>query len=281
VAKTEIMVLGKNGGNNKSFTLKHRNETFIITEQKLVTICGITFSNDKDESYSKNVIQKIAKLERQLNIWRQQNLTLEGKILITKAFGLSQIIYSMQSTHFKKEELKKIDNTIFKFIWNLKPDTRVAIGKIRRQVLISNIEKGGLNAPDIFAIDKAIKYKSLISNLHQKHPIKILYDVKCISLNFDFVSFYCGVREDLFIGKACQVHVESFAQIKDDIRILHNEDDGIHKNYYSVIQNSDLVKNEFVNIRKQNILNRLKVYNINNFQKIVKKKDKGDSRCFS
>jgi len=272
VAKTEIMVLGKNGGQNRSFVLKHRNENFNVTEQKSVTICGITFSNDKEESYSRNVLQKIAKLERQLNIWRQRNLTLEGKILITKTFGLSQIIYSMQSTYFRKEDLKKIDNTILKFIWNLKPDTGFAIGKIKRQVLISSVEKGGLNAPDIFAIDKAIKYKTLILNLHQKHPVKFIYDTKCSDLNFDFVSFYCGVKEESFIGKACQVHVESLTQIKDDIKILANEVDGVHKNYYSVIQNSDLVKNDFVNIRQQNLLNRLKVYNIDNFQKLCEEK---------
>jgi hypothetical protein len=69
-----------------------------IYDKDSVCICGITYSNDDNKSYNENITNKILKLERQLNIWRQRNLTLEGKILIVKTFGLSQLIYSLQST---------------------------------------------------------------------------------------------------------------------------------------------------------------------------------------
>jgi hypothetical protein len=39
----------------------------------------MTFSNNRDESYQDNIVHKIEKLEKQLNIWRQRNLSLEGK----------------------------------------------------------------------------------------------------------------------------------------------------------------------------------------------------------
>jgi hypothetical protein len=48
-------------------------------------------------------------MERQLNIWRQRNVSTEGKILLVKTFGLSQLIYSLQATNIKIEEEKKIE----------------------------------------------------------------------------------------------------------------------------------------------------------------------------
>ncbi len=141
VKKTEIMVIGNKSGNLRNFTLKHKGENVNILEQKSVKICGITFSNNNLVSYKENILDRITKLERQLNIWRQRNLSLEGKILITKTFGLSQIIYAMQSTFVKNEDLKKIDNIIYRFIWNLKTDNQIVAGKISRKTVVSEKPK--------------------------------------------------------------------------------------------------------------------------------------------
>jgi len=66
----------------------------------------------------------------------------------------------MQSTFIKPGDLKLIDNIIYRFIWNLKKDSYRVSGKIGRKTFISSFENGGLKAPDIFAIDKDIKYKA-------------------------------------------------------------------------------------------------------------------------
>ena len=60
-------------------------------------------------------------MERQLNIWRQRNLTLEGRNLIVKTLGISQMIYTMQQTFYKAVDIKKAEEIIYKFIWNRKP----------------------------------------------------------------------------------------------------------------------------------------------------------------
>ena len=58
-----------------------------------IKLCGITYSDNEELAYEKNISDKIMKLENQIKrgLWR--GLSLEGKILITKTFGLSQLIY--------------------------------------------------------------------------------------------------------------------------------------------------------------------------------------------
>jgi hypothetical protein len=93
IPKTEIMILGKNKNKIENFKIKSGNKDIVITNQDSVKICGITFSTNKETSYKENIVKRIDKLTRILNIWKQRNLTLKGKILIAKTFAISQIIY--------------------------------------------------------------------------------------------------------------------------------------------------------------------------------------------
>jgi hypothetical protein len=49
-------------------------------------------------------------------------LSLEGKIIITKTFGLSQLIYFLQGCEMYPEDTIKVERIIFKFLWNKKWD---------------------------------------------------------------------------------------------------------------------------------------------------------------
>jgi len=145
VKKTEVMLLGKGIDNKREkFEIENGNEKYTITDQDSVKICGITFSRDETISYKENVMNKIDKMEKKLTLWRMRNLTLQGKILIVKTFGLSQLIYSMRAITINKKEIKSIDNIIYKFIWNIKPSSIKTSGKIRREILQNPFVKGGL-----------------------------------------------------------------------------------------------------------------------------------------
>jgi hypothetical protein len=90
VDKTEILRLGTQANLFK----KHyciNNSTIESVES--VKICGITFSNNRELSYQKNIKDKIIKLERQLIMWLSRGLTFEGKVLILKTFGISNEAY--------------------------------------------------------------------------------------------------------------------------------------------------------------------------------------------
>jgi len=207
VQKTEILIMGAKEHVERGFNLESKNQPITIYNQESVKICGITLSNNNEIAYKENVINKITKLEKQLDVWRMRNLTLQGKILIVKTFGISQLIYSFQSTNVKDVELTKIEDIIFRFIWNIKKSTRIASGKIARKMLKKDRESGGLNAPDIFNINNAIKYKNVLRHANSdKHLISIFYKNQIFDMNMSFTNFLSGHVTNSFVGTALKTH---------------------------------------------------------------------------
>ena len=60
---------------------------------------------------------------------------------IIKSFALPKVLYRLTLISSNKEFIKKI-NTLFSFVWKGKD-------KVKRAVLINQIEKGGLRMPDL------------------------------------------------------------------------------------------------------------------------------------
>jgi hypothetical protein len=110
----------------------------------------------------------------QLKQWSKRKLSSEGKIIIAKTFGLSQIIYHLQNTTYEPKHLKEIENIVYKFIWN-GPD------KIKREIIKKDFNQGGLKGPDILSLDKTLKLKQVlragISNHSIKYAQKLIIDL--------------------------------------------------------------------------------------------------------
>ena len=92
---------------------------------------------------------------------------LEGKIIITKSFGLSQLIYFLQCCVMYPEDIIRVDRITFKFLWNKKWDGKCP-DRIQRQVLKNNYEMGGLKAPDMEAFNSALKVKQFFNATKSK-----------------------------------------------------------------------------------------------------------------
>lgn len=108
-----------------------------------MTMCGKTFSFNIEIEKLYNIDNKIEKLRKKLNMWKARSLTPIGKILIVKTFGISQLIYFMQSSTFTKENLDYVDKLITDFVSNGKRP------KIKMEILKNSYELGGLNSSDI------------------------------------------------------------------------------------------------------------------------------------
>jgi hypothetical protein len=134
--------------------------------ERLTRISGLELNADKTEIHD-----KIDKLEGQLKKWTIRNLTLEGKILIVKTFGLSQLIYNMQCYEFRQADLVIIERLIFKFLWSKKWKQTRPIERISRKILKSPYEKGGLNAPDVECLNRSLKLKQFLRSEKSNHPI--------------------------------------------------------------------------------------------------------------
>ena len=55
----------------------------------------VCIGRDQEEKYKVNFVNKIEKMKLRLQIWSQRNLSLLGRILVTKTHGASNMIYSL------------------------------------------------------------------------------------------------------------------------------------------------------------------------------------------
>ena len=113
-----------------------------------VKVLGIVFSYDEKLAQDKNFEDNIISLKQTLSLWKNRNLTVIGKILIVKVFGLSKFNYvsSMISTPVAIQ--KRINTLVHQFIWN-GPD------RVKRSEMSANYDEGGLKLIDIFTKIKA------------------------------------------------------------------------------------------------------------------------------
>lgn len=91
-----------------TFPIKIYKENINISTITETKICGRTFSFDPDIETTHNVDEKIGKLEKMLQIWQSRSLTVMGKILIVKTFGLSQLIFLCNVLIFLMIDLLKL-----------------------------------------------------------------------------------------------------------------------------------------------------------------------------
>jgi hypothetical protein len=264
IPKTEVLIVGSDPNDVRTFRIRHNNEIVTITSQKTVKICGITYSNDKNEAYRENITNKITKLERQLNIWRQRNLSLEGKILIVKTYGLSQIIYSLQATTITLSDLKKIENIVYKFIWNIKPASNCNSGRIKRQTLQCNVANSGLNSPNVHALNEAIKYRTCLRHLYVNHPIKHLqrHILQSTGKSFDKDWNVIERNSDSYIETGLSAHNKLTRCIESDIVKLSESDLMIHREYFQYIANHNLISSRHINDNQKYMVNNLRTINI-------------------
>ena len=157
--KTEILRLNTDVPKTLSFT--YNSQDVKIETVKVIKICGLYYSYNKDHEYELNVLEKIKKLSIKIKQWTPRHLTFEGKSLIIKTFGLSQLIYNMQSYGFLKVDLKNIESIIFKFIWSTN-DNQNGVDRIKRAVMKNDYENGGMKITDVECLDKALKLRQFI-----------------------------------------------------------------------------------------------------------------------
>ena len=149
---------------------------------KQLKICGIWYCNEFEEEYNRNIVDKINKLEYKIKLWNSRNLTFEGKILIIKTFGISQLIYVMQVCKIKETCMKLIEKIIFGFIWKAHRSERErGIDRIKRSILKNKYEDGGLNVTDIECLDRSLKTRQFIRADKSRHPIKLI-QLYCIEI---------------------------------------------------------------------------------------------------
>ena len=95
--------------------------------------------NDKHK-HENNFVKRLGKMKKNYNIWSSRSLSLSGKILVSKTFGMSNFVYGISMSEPTDDDLTSAQTETNKFIWGYKP------AKIKHKTLIAKHEFGGLKA---------------------------------------------------------------------------------------------------------------------------------------
>ncbi len=181
------MKLGKRGiFTTERVEITCEGKTFWVNTVESIKICGVVFSNNVEIAYECNVTDKINKLKKKLNVWYFRGLSPGGKILVTKTFGVSQLIYTMQACKYKESDLKNIESFIFTFLWNKHANGNKAPERIKRITLKQDYEKGGLKVTDAEGLNAALKTRQFFRASKSNHPIKSIQQWLTENLGYDY-----------------------------------------------------------------------------------------------
>ena len=104
--KTEILALHTDS--ILKYEVTYNSVRLNIPTFSELKICGIWYSSSAEREYHLNISQKIEKLTHRIKLWKPRNLTFEGRSLIIKTFGLSQLIYGLQIYQLKESCIKEL-----------------------------------------------------------------------------------------------------------------------------------------------------------------------------
>ena len=126
-----------------------------IEFKKQVKILGLHFSHEKEASLIEdNWINRIRNIKGLLNTWGRRNMSLVGKIHVLKTFGLSQLVFLMQSIFLPESVLREVNQIFFHFLWKNKGNKKT-VDKVKREVLYNTVDQGGLKMINIFKFQKS------------------------------------------------------------------------------------------------------------------------------
>ena len=129
-------------------------------------LLGVVFDPHCHNITDENVALKIDAINRIIGMWKDRNLSLVGRITVTKSLLLSQITHVLSSLPSPSEKLiKEINKTLFTFIWSSK---RNPIKRIR---LCQQIKENGLAMIDISSYISSLKMKWVKRLITGKHNV--------------------------------------------------------------------------------------------------------------
>ena len=169
--KTEVLRFKTAGCYQKTFQVKYMESEYSLTTVTQAKINGILFFQSPAIREDRNVAKVIEAMTRHLDNWSRRRLTLLGKIVILKTFAISQMVYLMQSLMLHDDNLKRLNNLMFKFLWNKNFALRKAPDRIKRTIMLTRVKYGGFGMLDIFLLNKWLNLKSLGRMKRTDHPL--------------------------------------------------------------------------------------------------------------
>lgn len=124
-----------------------------------VDVLGIHIPKNMNDLTNININNRINKVDKILQPWQGQYLTINGKITLINSLIVSQFTHLFMSLPSPGEAFfKAYEQKIFKFIWNNKPN------KLKRVFLYNEYEQRGLKLLNLRALNLSLK--ALVQKLY-------------------------------------------------------------------------------------------------------------------
>ncbi|XDV33381.1 hypothetical protein PO909_003805 [Leuciscus waleckii] len=136
-----------------------------IQVKETITYLGIVISKNSKLRCNLNFLPIIEKAKKRFNQWLQRDLSLKGRILLSKAEGISRLTYAAISLDLDRVICKRIDQLLCNFVWKNKTHY------IKKSVLSNSFSNGGLNFVDFATLNNTFKINWLRNYL--RNPFSI------------------------------------------------------------------------------------------------------------
>ena len=158
VDKTRALWIGSLSNSEKTLC----DEYPLDWSQEPLKALGVVFSPLVFNIWDLNSQEVLLKVKNILNQWSRRKLTLIGRITVIKSLALSKFVHLFISLPAPPNELiKELEKMFYKFLWNSGPD------RIKRRIIIKNIEYAGLRMVELRSFIKASKVSWLRRILQQ------------------------------------------------------------------------------------------------------------------
>ena len=164
--KTEII---ENIEHTRTYAIHYGKKLSTIKTSSIIKINGLNLGFDLQTAKNLNFEKMYTSMEKQFRLWSCRGLTLLGKIVIYKTYGLSQILFICATVKLTKAEESKLTNLIYKFLWNRDMDRNKAPDRIKRTILHSKIENLGFGMIDFRDVVKSIRVKTILRLLNSSN----------------------------------------------------------------------------------------------------------------
>jgi len=159
--KTEIMTINMA---IEEVRFNYLGKTEKINTVKSMKINGIIFNEDETETYTINWNKANKNLTDQLIRWTKRNLTILGKILIVKTYGISQTLYLARVLPPNDFTIKAIEKTMDKYIWTNSMLGNKAPNRIRKRIMTNALSRGGFGQANLSNIIRLMNTRQIIIN---------------------------------------------------------------------------------------------------------------------
>ena len=93
------------------------NSVCNIPVKDVITYLGITVSKDQKERANLNISNIVEKIGKRFNSWLLRDLSLSGRVLLSRSEGLSRLVYTSLALDLPLSVTKMDYTKLFNFIW--------------------------------------------------------------------------------------------------------------------------------------------------------------------